>query len=190
MKKTALLLAGVLVFMLTACVKMPGLQSEVLEIGPDMEGQEGTNIEFGMFSTEVMEGISDPEPYSFVTRVRIEGTGTTKDGYQVTALVGTLTRVEQADTDAFAAVLMKSMGTTAGSEIKEYEMPPRESFGDFCERSDIRIEYYVDADLDTEGAKPYCVYEHKAGEPIAMDPDQSAYEAEYYKTKDILERSL
>ncbi len=176
--------------MLTACVKMPGLQSEVLEIGPDMEGQEGTNIEFGMFSTEVMEGISDPEPYSFVTRVRIEGTGTTKDGYQVTALVGTLTRVEQADTDAFAAVLMKSMGTTAGSEIKEYEMPPRESFGDFCERNDIRIEYYVDADLDTEGAKPYCVYEHKAGEPIAMDPDQSAYEADYYKRKDILERSL
>ena len=190
MKKSALLLTGVLVLMLTACVKMPEKQAEVLDIGPNIEGQEGTNIEFEMFSSEVMEGISDPEPYSFVTRVRIEGTGTTKDGYQVTAIVGTYSPLEKEDTDAFSAVLLKSMGTTAGSEIKEYEMPPRESFGDFCEKNDIRIEYYVDADLDTEGAKPYCVYEHKAGEPIAMDPDQSAYEADYYKRKDILERSL
>ena len=190
MKKKALLLAGVLVFMLTACVKMPGLQSEVLEIGPDMEGQEGTNIEFGMFSTEVLDGISDLEPYGFVTRIRIDGAGSTKDGYQVTALVGTLTRVEQADTDAFAAVLMKSMGEAAGSEIKEYTVPSKETFGDFCEKNDITIEFYVDEDLNSEGAQPYRVYEHKAGEPILLDPDQSAYEAEYYKTKDILERSL
>ena len=30
--------------MLTACVKMPEKQAEVLDIGPNMEGQEGTNI--------------------------------------------------------------------------------------------------------------------------------------------------
>ena len=190
MKKSALLLTGVLVLMLTACVKMPGLQSEVLEIGPDMEGREGTNIEFGMFSTEVLDGISDLEPYSFVTRIRIDGTGSTKDGYRVTALVGTFTIVEQRDTDAFAAVLMRAMGEAAGSEIKEYTEPSKGTFGDFCEKNDIRIEFYVDGDLETEGAQPYRVYKHKAGKPITLDPDQSDYEAEYYKTKDILERSL
>ncbi|MBQ0099995.1 MAG: hypothetical protein KBS39_00615 [Lachnospiraceae bacterium] len=190
MKKSALLLTGILVLMLTACVKMPGVQSEVLDIGPDMEGKEGVNIEFDAFSSEVMEGINDPEPYSFVTRVSIEGTGTTKDGYQITAAVGTYSPVEKEDIDAFSAVLMKSMGTTAGSELKEYEMPARGSFGNFCEQNDIRIEFYADEDLDTENAQPYFVYEHKAGEPIALDPDQSAYEADYYKRKDILERSL
>ena len=186
MKKTAaLLLSWILVILLSACV--PEKQLEILEIGPDPDGVAGTPVDFDVLGRDTMEGISDMEPYGFVVRTKIDGSNDTRE---VRVTVGTDGEVPQEDDDAFVAALMRSMGISAGSELKEYNEPAKDSFGDFWNTYSLTVEFYNDDEMEQEGAKPYYVFEHKAGEAIPLNPDVEKYAQNYYKVKEILERSL
>ena len=187
MKKTALLFAGILLFLLTACV--PERQEGILDIGPDEDGRAGTPVDFEILASDTMDGIEDMEPYSFVTRVRITGENT-GDGGTVNVVVGTMDEVLREDADAFAAAVMRSRAASAGIELLEYHAPEKDSFGDFWDKYSVTIEFFIDDGSETEEVQPYYVYEHKAGEPITLDPHVEDYSKDYYRRKAILERNV
>ena len=187
MKKTALLVAAILGLLLTACV--PDKQTEILDIGPDMDGKAGTPVDFDVLASDTMDGISDMEPFGFVERVQITGVNS-EEGGSVKVTVGTIVEVGPEDAQAFAAAVMKSMGNAVANELLEYNVPEKDTFGDFWDKYSITFEFYNDTDLEGGEGKPYYVFEYRAGDTNPLNPNVDEYNAEYYKGKDILERNL
>ena len=185
MKKISLMITVLLIVLLAAgCV--PTERSD-MEIGPDLSGKGNIGIDYVQLGNDAMDAFDDVEPYSFVSAV---GIGSSEDGKTITANIAAEEDVEACR--AFAAALLKNIADSAVTQDASYTASTSTDFGSFWETHSADCRFYNSEDFDPEnmeGAVPFYEYSLAAGERSDLDPDTEAYEAEYHRQIELLQRN-